>query len=114
MVGAFEVEHHGALGIQMVSHGTCVVKALRLNQNDLKLGGRMDIDHLIAPLRGFRAHIDRRRFLRLGYEIHSVVNLFLKIIFFRIAHKILDLSKKLMSQTVPFLFLFFFLFFPFG
>ena len=36
----------------MVRNGACILKALGLDQNDLKLGGGMDVDHLAILLGG--------------------------------------------------------------
>ena len=36
----------------MVRNGACILKALGLDQNDLELGGGMDVDHLAILLGG--------------------------------------------------------------
>ena len=55
LVGGLQIQHHGALVVQMVGNGAGVLKPLGLDQHDLELGGRMDVDHLAVFLgSGFR------------------------------------------------------------
>ena len=52
LVGLLQVEHHGALLPQMVGDLRGVFKPLGLDQHHLKLGGGVDVDHLVAaPIR---------------------------------------------------------------
>ena len=52
LVGGFQIQHDGALVVQVVCNRAGILEVLRLDQNDLELGGRMDVDHLAVPLGG--------------------------------------------------------------
>ncbi len=52
LVGGLQVQHDGALVVQVVCNGAGILEALGLDQNDLELGGGMDVDHLAVLLGG--------------------------------------------------------------
>ena len=50
LVGGLQVQDHGALVLQLVGDFRGVLKALRLYQDDLQLGGGVDVHHLAPPV----------------------------------------------------------------
>lgn len=47
LIRGFQVQHHGALGVEVISHGAGVVKALGLDKHHLQLRGGVNVDTLL-------------------------------------------------------------------
>ena len=79
LVGRFEIEHHGALGVEMVGNGARILKPLRLDEHHLELRSGVDVHDLVAAFGIIRRKLFRR-FGGLGDKIHILLLFLLEVV----------------------------------